>query len=501
MRELAARKGFGNFSHVFPIGIDAGICVLLALDLLLTWIRIPLPLLRQTAWVLTAATIAFNGAAAWPDPLGTAMHAVIPILFVIAVEAARHATGRITDITHGTHMEGVRPIRWLLSPLPTFLLWRRMKLWELRSYDQVIKLEQERLVHQARLRSRYGRNWRRKAPAASLIPLRLARYGIPLTQTLPAGHSESPKQHRLDRTTGTTQHHSAESLETAACQDLQPAQIEDESRTTAVRQHEYGEVQPPTTVEATAEQPLSDDPSPQKSETDISAAAQAAKSTRSPAVGPATDDAPPQGNTLRGQSQLTTVDRYYLAWKNYQTQHGREPTPEQLSTHLADNGIHSRARGKPVSPSTLRRYYLNFRVYTHWAQQRKRTPTPSPDTTARNCTFHGITAQHNKPLKAAYITEHARDFERRWQTLTATSNDHRRHPDPRSPANPRRRPHRHHPARPPRPSGPGGPDRPGHPPEPRQHARPQVRGARPALAIPRAHPWPSYSRWTCRCRA
>ncbi|MGW2827424.1 DUF2637 domain-containing protein, partial [Streptomyces sp. NPDC001443] len=39
VRELAARKGFGNFSYVFPIGIDAGICVLLALDLLLTWIR------------------------------------------------------------------------------------------------------------------------------------------------------------------------------------------------------------------------------------------------------------------------------------------------------------------------------------------------------------------------------------------------------------------------------------------------------------------------------
>ncbi|MFJ8495320.1 DUF2637 domain-containing protein [Streptomyces sp. NPDC094038] len=63
VRELAIKKGFGNFAYVFPIGIDAGICVLLALDLLLTWIRIPFPLLRQTAWLLTIATIAFNGAA------------------------------------------------------------------------------------------------------------------------------------------------------------------------------------------------------------------------------------------------------------------------------------------------------------------------------------------------------------------------------------------------------------------------------------------------------
>ncbi|MFB8029486.1 DUF2637 domain-containing protein [Streptomyces sp. NPDC055990] len=187
VRELAEEKGFGQFSLVFPIGIDAGICVLLALDLLLTWMRIPFPLLRQSAWLLTAATIAFNGAAAWPDRLGTGMHAVIPILFVVAVEAARHAVGRIADITADKHMEGVRLTRWLLSPVPTFKLWRRMKLWELRSYEQVIKLEQDRLIYQARLQARFGRNWRRKAPIESLMPLRLARYGVPLAETAPAG--------------------------------------------------------------------------------------------------------------------------------------------------------------------------------------------------------------------------------------------------------------------------------------------------------------------------
>ncbi|MEU5971915.1 DUF2637 domain-containing protein [Streptomyces globisporus] len=187
VRELAEEKDFGSFSLVFPIGIDAGICVLLALDLLLTWMRIPFPMLRQTAWLLTAATIAFNGAASWPDPLGTAMHAVIPVLFVVSVEAARHAVGRIADITADKHMEGVRLTRWLLSPIPTFKLWRRMKLWELRSYEQVIKLELDRLIYQARLQARFGRNWRRKAPIESMMPLRLAKYGVPLAETAPAG--------------------------------------------------------------------------------------------------------------------------------------------------------------------------------------------------------------------------------------------------------------------------------------------------------------------------
>jgi hypothetical protein len=62
-----------------------------------------------------------------------------------------------------------------------------MKLWELRSYEQVIKLEQDRLVYQARLHSRFGRAWRRKAPVESIMPLRLARYGVPLAETAPSG--------------------------------------------------------------------------------------------------------------------------------------------------------------------------------------------------------------------------------------------------------------------------------------------------------------------------
>ncbi|MEU9412224.1 DUF2637 domain-containing protein [Streptomyces sp. NPDC048281] len=234
VRKLAVEKGFGNFSYVFPIGIDAGICVLLALDLLLTWIRIPFPLLRQTAWLLTAATIAFNGAAAWPDPLGVGMHAVIPVLFVVAVEAARHAIGRIADITADKHMEGVRLTRWLLSPVPTFLLWRRMKLWELRSYDQVIKLEQERLVYQASLRSRFGRAWRRKAPVESLMPLRLAKYGVPLAETArtglaAAGIDEPPILFSAERVPA--QVRADATRETPAEYELAPAELErEESR-------------------------------------------------------------------------------------------------------------------------------------------------------------------------------------------------------------------------------------------------------------------------------
>ncbi|MFI6966617.1 DUF2637 domain-containing protein [Streptomyces sp. NPDC050255] len=244
VRELAEQKGFGSFSVVFPIGIDAGICVLLALDLLLTWLRIPFPLLRQTAWLLTAATIAFNGAAAWPDPLGTGMHAVIPILFVVSVEAARHAVGRIADITADKHMEGVRLTRWLLSPIPTFKLWRRMKLWELRSYEQVIKLEQDRLIYQARLQARFGRSWRRKAPVESLMPLRLAKYGVPLAETGPAGLAAAGIEPALlppapDRATAR-----ATAVETAPQPELASAQQQNPQAQQPVQQEQYAKTVP-----------------------------------------------------------------------------------------------------------------------------------------------------------------------------------------------------------------------------------------------------------------
>ncbi|MEU0992350.1 DUF2637 domain-containing protein, partial [Streptomyces sp. NPDC005953] len=114
------------------------------------------------------------------------------------VEAARHAVGRIADITADQHMDRIRLARWLLAPLPTFILWRRMKLWELRSYDQVLQLEQDRLIYRAGLRARFGRAWRWRAPVEDVLPLRLARHGRPITPApvarpaVPAPHPGTP---------------------------------------------------------------------------------------------------------------------------------------------------------------------------------------------------------------------------------------------------------------------------------------------------------------------
>ncbi|MGA5824085.1 DUF2637 domain-containing protein [Kitasatospora sp. NPDC094028] len=179
LQKLAEHQGqMGTFSYVFPVGIDAGIAVLLALDLVLTWLRIRFPLLRYVAWMLTAGTIAFNAASAYPKPLPMALHALLPVLFVGVVEAGRYAVARIAAIEAGRlEMEGVRFFRWVLSPFPTFKLWRKMKLFEITSYAEIVDMEQRRLVYRAVLRQRYGRGWRRAAPVEEILPLKLARYG------------------------------------------------------------------------------------------------------------------------------------------------------------------------------------------------------------------------------------------------------------------------------------------------------------------------------------
>ncbi|MFH9969895.1 hypothetical protein ACH4PR_53375, partial [Streptomyces mirabilis] len=460
------------------------------------------------------------------------------------------------------------------------LLWRRMKLWELRSYEQVIKLEQDRLVYQARLRSRFGRAWRRKAPVESLMPLRLARYGVPLAETAPAGlaaagideppilltvelvpapASAEPEGSALEATAG----HEPETAEVAspevrpakapAAATGRPRELEEIAEEEAGRFAEayqafiaqfqveptatqwalwlrdaYGittgaggplseeQAQPLLQVlqeryAAHAEEPVATgEPQPAEHQADqwydyfysawrtyaqergvypdaaalaafayqrdtitgdggrpitgddladfvrsfeerefgssgpaaeeaaadpgeqaageppaqgdpeaasISAGAQAAKEKRSPRVDAAIDDPPPGPEGSTGERLvLTTVDRYHLAWTEYQTEHGDEPTAEQLSAYLAEQGMHGRG-GKPVSPSTLRRYFLPSRVYTVWSEYRMRSEEPAADTVAQECAARGITAQYNKPVTPDYITENADDFERRWQAL------------------------------------------------------------------------------------
>jgi len=188
LKDLAFKHGFGQFSYAFPVGIDAGIVVLYALDLYMIRRHTPWPLVRTVAHLLTVLTIVFNAAAApgpvTADPIGTAMHAAIPVLFIVAVEASRRAFVRASDIAAGRDSQTIPAARWALAPAATVALWRRMKLWDKASYQEVVQIEQDRTVYAAMLQRKYGRGWRRRAQADELLPLTMAKHGLTVDEAL-----------------------------------------------------------------------------------------------------------------------------------------------------------------------------------------------------------------------------------------------------------------------------------------------------------------------------
>ncbi|MGW6865887.1 DUF2637 domain-containing protein [Streptomyces sp. NPDC054901] len=188
LRDLAMRRGFGDFAYVFPVGIDAGIVAMYALDLILVWRRMPKPMLRLLAHALTLATIVFNAySGARPpleDPLGAAMHAVMPVLFVAVVEAVRHLIIKTNRLSLTAETGRVPLHRWVLAPVATWKLWRRMRLWEISSYTQMVAMERDRTVYRAWLQHKHGRGWRRKAGATALLPFTMAPYGLTVDQAL-----------------------------------------------------------------------------------------------------------------------------------------------------------------------------------------------------------------------------------------------------------------------------------------------------------------------------
>jgi hypothetical protein len=142
--------------------------------------------LRPFAWFLTGCTVVFNASVSWGDPLAVGMHAVIPTLFVTAVEAARHAVARIARISTDRYIESPPLIRWLLAPLPTYILWRRMRMWQLASYLEIIRIQTETESFKVRMRARHGWRWRRRISESERLALRLSRYGTPVSVTLSA---------------------------------------------------------------------------------------------------------------------------------------------------------------------------------------------------------------------------------------------------------------------------------------------------------------------------
>jgi hypothetical protein len=161
----AAEPTFGRLAWTVPIGIDIGILVFTCLDLVLARLDMRVAWLRLVPWSLVGVTVYLN-IAEQHDWFGRVAHAALPLLWVVAVEVATHAVRVRAGLASAKRMDAIRWTRWLLAPLPTLLLWRRMVLWEIRSYKEALVREKTRQLALTELQDRYGhirvfgRTWR-----------------------------------------------------------------------------------------------------------------------------------------------------------------------------------------------------------------------------------------------------------------------------------------------------------------------------------------------------
>ncbi|PWI44685.1 DUF2637 domain-containing protein [Streptomyces sp. ICBB 8177] len=181
-----ARWGFAA-PWMLPVGVDVAIPVFTIANLLLIRLDMALAWVRFVPWVLTLVTCGLN-VAAGSTVAARVAHGTMPLLWVVFSEIGAHVYAvRIGAVT-GRRMEKVRWSRWLLAPVSTFALWRRMALWEVTSYSAALVCERERLLARADLRERYGWAWRWKTPRRARVVLRMGELSpiVPTTDQDPA---------------------------------------------------------------------------------------------------------------------------------------------------------------------------------------------------------------------------------------------------------------------------------------------------------------------------
>ncbi|MFG2552471.1 DUF2637 domain-containing protein [Streptomyces sp. NPDC048581] len=180
----AARWGFGE-PWMLPVGIDVAIPVFTVANLLLIRMDMALAWVRFVPWVLTLVTCGLN-VAAGHGVWAKVAHGTMPLLWVVFSEIGAHIYAVRIGAATGRRMEKIRWSRWLLAPLSTFALWRRMTLWEVTSYGVALACERERLLARADLHERYGWTWRWKTPRRERVMLRMGDLAPATEETTPA---------------------------------------------------------------------------------------------------------------------------------------------------------------------------------------------------------------------------------------------------------------------------------------------------------------------------
>lgn len=187
LAEVALSWGFSHrLAPWFPVGVDASIIAFLALDLYLIRKDTGWPVLRMAAHAMTGATIWFNASSQGEiiaDPVKSASHGVMPLLFVIGVEAARKLFIKKVQLEAGTATDRIPLHRWILSPLGTPQIYRRMRLYGVTSYPEMIRRQQDLIGYEQWLRRKHKGDLK-AASEDERLPMTMAAYGYTVAEAL-----------------------------------------------------------------------------------------------------------------------------------------------------------------------------------------------------------------------------------------------------------------------------------------------------------------------------
>ncbi|MFJ7258231.1 DUF2637 domain-containing protein [Streptomyces sp. NPDC098085] len=199
LRGFAADHGFSDTGWTslapwFPIGIDASIVALLAMDLVMVRRGTPWPVLRFAAHGMTLATVVFNASTGidtsmsvwdglWADPLRALSHAVMPVLFVLGIEGSRRILMHAARIAEGTASDRIPLHRWVLAPVRTPRLYRRMRLAAVRSYPEMVAREQALAGYRVWLTQELKGDLS-KASETQMLPITMAPHGYTVEEAL-----------------------------------------------------------------------------------------------------------------------------------------------------------------------------------------------------------------------------------------------------------------------------------------------------------------------------
>lgn len=243
--------------QLFAVGVDVGIMVMIAVDLLMAWLERPISWIRYPVWLLTGATVVLNAASGAPegawgllDYVAAGAHGVVPILFITVVELGRTAIDRIVRPDQAER-DSIPWLRWVLAPVATARIFRRMRLWGVTSYPEMIRRDQELIAYEQWLKRKYEGDISR-ASEDELLPMKMAPYGYTVAQALAMpdeqeqaaqGREEEAERRRLDaETRGEVAKSRAESERLRAKGEVETVRAEVDGQTGQARAHARAQV-------------------------------------------------------------------------------------------------------------------------------------------------------------------------------------------------------------------------------------------------------------------